>query len=1374
MAAPADLLVLNGALTQLDRARAAPKPNAVKVDGRSLADLLAFAPDYGALISFYNLEDVPDGDWSAFFLGDPSIGHALASLDLAGVEAMLDRLLAALRDAGSVEARLERLREAIAPILRLIRIHGREKTNPADLERALAGLIGSDRRDPLTAPARRLALHLGGAPLEHRLRHGGDDWFRELLDLIEALVAALLTVLDQERLAAVAALEASFEDPSHPPQSALYDAFATLFRHAQDSINTFPERLIRFYQSEVLRQTNRAGTPDSVHLTFTPAKGFARVELPRFTRFLAGTDSDGESIAYALDSALSVDAAAVASLRTLTVTSQELGEDACPVPRQVLAGTVALADTAPRIAEPFPLFGNTSAGIDGVLTTAVASLGFVAASPTLMLTGGTRTVTLGLTIAPGSMAELTKTLESLGAAAGGLAPDDVFTSLMGAAFALRYSTAGGWVDIKRYDVEYPAKDPFSFTLSFMLNPDADPFVALSTGAAGADAAAPAEGETVLGADMPTLVANLLQDPVVLNAPGSVIAYPYALLSKMMLSALSIEVEVVGLADLQASTPAGPVDTSQPFLLFGSPPAKGAALEIAAPELFAKRLDSFRLAIEWFGLPTIKTGFQGYYQAYVIDAEGRTVLPGPLFNNRSFKVCLAVHNPGWWNVHNIPGEHHLFRTENGGPVPCRDRALAPGSLFVPRVKREQRLPAYYDPKLSAVRLRLDHPDTAFGNILYAPNVMAASVRLTAAASACAQRCGHDPPGSFDAHLGPVIAASRTAPDAELDGALEAAAQGAVASLDGAALTAIHDAIAASEAEPGTKAAWRESLSDALGGPAAAGWFRRLFPWWRPGPDFAAVHSNLSAWLAAHEAELAAPDSPMLGKARATLEAASGVLAVKSEAAGQPAAILRPVAAAGLRDVQAKLAKPPGEDADACIRDCMKGTNLLGFPNQPWLPMAASITVGYEAATELPSGAEAVDRPPATLFHLLPLGGIREASWDKGTVPLLYQVDSPGALYVGLSEAATQPTLLFRLAPPPDGWSTDTPQVCWEQAASESEWESLTPLRDGTNDLRNSGIVSLTPADTPADTPAAPALLRLSVPCRAAAFPMLAGLATNAAMATWVGPGGGAGLGIPLPAGTIAKPASPLPALGSIDQPLPSSGGAPADANAGFEKWLAERLRHKDRGIQPGDYSDLLLAAFPTLWQVAVVPASDGGGGPAPGNVWIVPIPGPRTPDVSDPATPSSNATMRADMADFLAGRISPFIQLTVTDPPYLRMQVHADLIFTDSDSVQANIEQLNAELIEFLSPWPPTTLPPRPDDYYTLKEVAHFIRNRPYVRAIISLRLIPLSISTLAGRHYLTSAASHCLKGKAQPESEPALPPRLSLSAPGPAAAGGAA
>ncbi|MGS0742597.1 hypothetical protein ACVBEF_12280 [Glaciimonas sp. GG7] len=88
---------LNNAMSQRQRKLQAPAPERVKVDGRSLADLLAFAAEYGTLIHFYDLTDTIDGDWSAFFSDDPSIKLALrATLDLPDMETALERLLQAL------------------------------------------------------------------------------------------------------------------------------------------------------------------------------------------------------------------------------------------------------------------------------------------------------------------------------------------------------------------------------------------------------------------------------------------------------------------------------------------------------------------------------------------------------------------------------------------------------------------------------------------------------------------------------------------------------------------------------------------------------------------------------------------------------------------------------------------------------------------------------------------------------------------------------------------------------------------------------------------------------------------------------------------------------------------------------------------------------------------------------------------------------------------------------------------------------------------------------------------------------------------------------------------------------------------------------
>jgi hypothetical protein len=123
---------------------------------------------------------------------------------------------------------------------------------------------------------------------------------------------------------------------------------------------------------------------------------------------------------------------------------------------------------------------------------------------------------------------------------------------------------------------------------------------------------------------------------------------------------------------------------------------------------------------------------------------------------------------------------------------------------------------------------------------------------------------------------------------------------------------------------------------------------------------------------------------------------------------------------------------------------------------------------------------------------------------------------------------------------------------------------------------------------------------------------------------------------------------------------------------------------------------------------------------------------------------------------------------VTNPPYLRLTVHAELLFTDDDAAPACITRLNQELIDFLSPWPSPALGPRPANYTTRNEVAHFVRNRPYVRGILSLYLVPDAAGVSAGRPYYTSALAHVVKGKASGAGELLRHPNFAL--PGPAAA----
>jgi hypothetical protein len=171
-------------------------------------------------------------------------------------------------------------------------------------------------------------------------------------------------------------------------------------------------------------------------------------------------------------------------------------------------------------------------------------------------------------------------------------------------------------------------------------------------------------------------------------------------------------------------------------------------------------------------------------------------------------------------------------------------------------------------------------------------------------------------------------------------------------------------------------------------------------------------------------------------------------------------------------------------------------------------------------------------------------------------------------------------------------------------------------------------------------------------------------------------------------------------------------------------MAERLGHKDVAIQPADYAQLLLSAFPSLWQVAVLPARNALGQPQPGCVTIIPIPGPDYPTLADNTSPSCDQDFAERILAELKPRISPFVELQIGTPVYCRTTVMAEVVMADASRIASSIQQLQQDLVRFLSPWPVPDLAPRPHRYYEQIAVSQFIRDRPYVKSIDSLQLSP--------------------------------------------------
>ncbi len=1362
-------IVLNGAPSQLDRWLEALGPEYAKPDGRTFQELLDFATKYGGLIRFYNLDDQPEGDWTPFFLSDPTlILAAVDALHPAKREGDFERAARRTREARSFDEKFDRLRDVFGVVLDLARevdrwLTGLDLNLENPISRVLRPQIASAVANDLGAALRRLKACDEGAGLPWALdRPIGLDYaeFSEIWNLVTVVpdgelyqgatpgrkVDHSLAGLRRMFMAFLNAAtnwkpfaEANFRDTldsgRHKPHLALYIAFAKLFGYAQNTLNTFSERYRDFYYRDMLREKPAGPIPDQVYLTFTLAEdeNVLSATVARDTLFPAGQDADGRELLYGSDKALAVTAARLARLRAVRVLeTAPVTDGAKTAPfneRRVLSTEIG---TEVQDGTSWPTFGAIEPGATESAVTVPSALGFAIATDTLRLGSGERKVTLTVTYPRAFKAELNRRLDPLSSATG-LPRDEVLRRVLEKAFTLYLSIAGGWLRVETYDIPpipptTPPNDPF-FKLKFTLTESAPPIVAY-TPPEDPDPPSDANSAEVVNPDpaLPTLKAYLDQTNQVelKGEKGTVFVWPLTILDGLPVASLRLDVNVTGLTPLELVNPDGTIDPSSPFLPFGGVPTVGSYLLFRSAELFLKRIETFSFQLNWYNLPPNETGFAGYYRDYTIGLDG---LPQPdLFDNQSFKGKINVVNPGVWNLAETsdgPTSPYLFRTrpDCAAPEPTRDGQLCGDTLFDGFTVEEHAPPRYYDPNLSAIRLELATPPYAFGNDLYAKNVLNAVIEDLPDTEQCQQEC---------------LLWCEPLREAEILIQICLGCLACCPGENGTDPTCVNNSLKTcldGLQELSTKCLEDCPEKNALG-PVAA-----LLPGVMERPDRAAEIRRIRSMLVS--ASATGPTvTPVLSPCSVLVETLSCVSDCEQAwQVNHDLAVLETCLTECLKTLAAAYA----ECLQACLEQCLSPKQDLKYPNEPYLPQATGLTVTYSAtSTVVPAGG-------AEFFHLLPFGGYNRIPSDE--TPLLLPVFSnEGNLYLGFSSLVPPQTLtlLFRMTA--EAFESDElPTVGWDYLAN-NRWHPLGPARifaDTTEGLKNSGLATLSlPAWNPSGNTILPSenqWLRATARDHAGGFPKTVSVTPHAVRASWRPlDGTGEHLRQPLPAGTITSSVEDLPDISAIAQPMPSFGGRAPETNREFVIRLAERLRHKDRALLAWDYEHLVMERFPTIWKVQALPARSPAKGRNPGHVLVVVVPGPDGISVMSPTVPAAPSEMLNRIETYLAERATPFATIHVVNPVYVRIKVIAAIQFRDETDTGANVKRMNDDLLGYLSPWfYDAERAARQGNYASEDDITEFIQTRPYVAAVETLRFeySPADRSALEW-YFLTSSEAH--------------------------------
>ncbi|MDH7460656.1 baseplate J/gp47 family protein [Chitinophagaceae bacterium 26-R-25] len=192
----------------------------------------------------------------------------------------------------------------------------------------------------------------------------------------------------------------------HPPHLALVFTFISIFSNLQNDLNGYTKKHLDFFYKDVLRLKPKDATPDEMHLVFELQKQLKQYVLKKGLLAKADKDINNAEIDFALDDEIVVNKTQVTDLRTLFINNEALTEDKFYVEGAYMA---VKANTLDGIDKDFtddpknyPTLGDKyskyiAPGTNFFHPYPSARLGFILASPVLLLQEGLRTITIKLT-----------------------------------------------------------------------------------------------------------------------------------------------------------------------------------------------------------------------------------------------------------------------------------------------------------------------------------------------------------------------------------------------------------------------------------------------------------------------------------------------------------------------------------------------------------------------------------------------------------------------------------------------------------------------------------------------------------------------------------------------------------------------------------------------------------------------------------------------------------------------------------------------------------------------------------------------------------------------------------------------------------------
>ncbi|RLJ79420.1 baseplate J/gp47 family protein [Pedobacter alluvionis] len=212
--------------------------------------------------------------------------------------------------------------------------------------------------------------------------------------------------------------------------------------------------------------------------------------------------------------------------------------------------------------------------------------------------------------------------------------------------------------------------------------------------------------------------------------------------------------------------------------------------------------------------------------------------------------------------------------------------------------------------------------------------------------------------------------------------------------------------------------------------------------------------------------------------------------------------------------------------------------------------------------------------------------------------------------------------------------------------------------------------------------------------------------------------------PLKPMSITSAMDRLPGVKTLAQPFASMYGKPGETVPLYYSRVSERLRHKNRALTMWDYERLVLEEFPEIYKVKCLPGNFSGTMQDTGGVDVIVIPSIQGRQLFNSFQPKLPADALLRISNYLDARIPPFVTVTVKNPTYVQLRVRTAVRIKYGYLEAYCLEKLDEELKKFLAPWAydeQAEIVIGGSIYHNV--IVNFIAEKPYIDHVSTIKLL---------------------------------------------------